>query len=196
MKIEDLCHLRGNIAPGAFKPGFSVLGFSVACTAVLLCVFVMFSWGGSSIFCYQTQILESMGATVERVRPVSITHKDHFVNVARRRALEAQAALKSCPAPHPTTLEMDGQSDPGSSRLNSTHRFKRTYDQNHSLHSFHSVDVPCVTINAWMFQYGTLNFWMIGSRSNISISQQLLSLLLSSWNWLSPPEVWSFNFHE
>lgn len=42
-KIEDLCHLRGNIAPGAFKPGFSVLGFSVACTAVLLCVFVMFS---------------------------------------------------------------------------------------------------------------------------------------------------------
>lgn len=33
-----------------------------------------------------------MGATVERVRPVSITHKDHFVNVARRRALEARAA--------------------------------------------------------------------------------------------------------
>ena len=87
-----------------------------------------------------------MGATVERVRPVSITHKDHFVNVARRRALEAQAALKSCPAPHPTTLEMDGQSDPGS-RLNSTHRFKRTYDQIHSLHSFNSVDSPCLTIN-------------------------------------------------
>ncbi|ERN17740.1 cysteine synthase 2 isoform X2 [Amborella trichopoda] len=35
------------------------------------------------------QILESLGATVERVRPVSITHKDHFVNVARRRASEA-----------------------------------------------------------------------------------------------------------
>lgn len=30
-----------------------------------------------------------MGATVERVRPVSITHRDHYVNVARRRALEA-----------------------------------------------------------------------------------------------------------
>ncbi|XP_024376683.1 cysteine synthase 2 [Physcomitrium patens] len=40
----------------------------------------------------KTQILESMGATVERVRPVSITHKNHFVNVARRRALEARAA--------------------------------------------------------------------------------------------------------
>lgn len=26
---------------------------------------------------------------VERVKPVSITHRDHYVNVARRRALEA-----------------------------------------------------------------------------------------------------------
>lgn len=30
-----------------------------------------------------------MGATVERVRPVSITHRDHYVNIAKRRALEA-----------------------------------------------------------------------------------------------------------
>lgn len=37
----------------------------------------------------QSQILEALGATVERVRPVSITHKDHFVNIARRRASEA-----------------------------------------------------------------------------------------------------------
>ena len=29
---------------------------------------------------------------MERVRPVSITHKDHFVNIARRRALEANVA--------------------------------------------------------------------------------------------------------
>ena len=29
------------------------------------------------------------GATVERVRPVSITHADHFVNVAKRRAEES-----------------------------------------------------------------------------------------------------------
>ncbi|KAG6520255.1 cysteine synthase 2-like [Zingiber officinale] len=35
------------------------------------------------------QIIEALGATVERVRPVSISHKDHYVNVARRRALEA-----------------------------------------------------------------------------------------------------------
>lgn len=34
-------------------------------------------------------MLEALGATVERVRPVSITHKDHYVNIARRRAEEA-----------------------------------------------------------------------------------------------------------
>lgn len=37
----------------------------------------------------QSQIIEALGATVERVRPVSITHREHFVNIARRRALEA-----------------------------------------------------------------------------------------------------------
>lgn len=37
----------------------------------------------------KSQILEALGATVERVRPVSITHKDHYVNIARRRASEA-----------------------------------------------------------------------------------------------------------
>ncbi|XP_050370141.1 cysteine synthase 2 [Argentina anserina] len=37
----------------------------------------------------KSQILEALGATVERVRPVSITHTDHFVNIARRRASEA-----------------------------------------------------------------------------------------------------------
>lgn len=37
----------------------------------------------------KSQILQALGATVERVRPVSITHRDHFVNIARRRASEA-----------------------------------------------------------------------------------------------------------
>ncbi|XP_071702768.1 cysteine synthase 2 [Rutidosis leptorrhynchoides] len=37
----------------------------------------------------KSQILEALRATVERVRPVSITHKDHYVNIARRRASEA-----------------------------------------------------------------------------------------------------------
>lgn len=44
----------------------------------------------------QSQILEALGATVERVRPVSITHKDHFVNIARRRALEANELSSKC----------------------------------------------------------------------------------------------------
>lgn len=44
---------------------------------------------------FQSKILEALGAKVERVRPVSITHKDHYVNIARRRAVEAnQVALK------------------------------------------------------------------------------------------------------
>ncbi|CAN1242443.1 Cysteine synthase 2 [Linum perenne] len=37
----------------------------------------------------KSQILEALGARVERVRPVSITHRDHYVNIARRRAVEA-----------------------------------------------------------------------------------------------------------
>ncbi|GAQ84936.1 Pyridoxal-5'-phosphate-dependent enzyme family protein [Klebsormidium nitens] len=37
----------------------------------------------------KSQMLEALGAEVARVRPVSITHPGHFVNVARRRALEA-----------------------------------------------------------------------------------------------------------
>lgn len=33
---------------------------------------------------------------MERVRPVSITHRDHFVNIARRRAYEAAELAKGC----------------------------------------------------------------------------------------------------
>lgn len=52
---------------------------------------VILEYMSQFIFQYvlQSQILESLGATVERVRPVSITHKEHFVNIARRRAQEA-----------------------------------------------------------------------------------------------------------
>ncbi len=32
----------------------------------------------------KAQLLRALGADVHRVRPVSITHPDHFVNVARR----------------------------------------------------------------------------------------------------------------
>lgn len=43
----------------------------------------------------KSQIIEALGATVERVRPVSITHRDHFVNIARRRADEANDLASS-----------------------------------------------------------------------------------------------------
>lgn len=42
----------------------------------------------------QAQILEALGAVVERVRPVSISHKDHFVNIARRRAQLAESSYR------------------------------------------------------------------------------------------------------
>lgn len=41
----------------------------------------------------KAQMLEALGAEVERLRPVSITHPDHFVNVARRRAVKEQNAI-------------------------------------------------------------------------------------------------------
>lgn len=34
--------------------------------------------------------VQALGAEVQRLRPVSITHPDHFVNVARRRAAAAE----------------------------------------------------------------------------------------------------------
>ena len=34
----------------------------------------------------KAELLRAYGATVERVRPVSISHRDHFVNIAKRRA--------------------------------------------------------------------------------------------------------------
>ncbi|KAE8125388.1 hypothetical protein FH972_020201 [Carpinus fangiana] len=53
----------------------------------------------------KSQILEALGATVERVRPVSITHTDHYVNIARRRALEANEVASK----HRKSDQMDGK---------------------------------------------------------------------------------------
>ena len=38
-------------------------------------------------------LLQALGAEVQRLRPVSITHPDHFVNVARRRAADQPNAI-------------------------------------------------------------------------------------------------------
>ncbi|KAF5479058.1 hypothetical protein F2P56_005563 [Juglans regia] len=54
----------------------------------------------------KSQILEALGASVERVRPVSITHRDHYVNIARRRALEANEVASN----NKKDDQMDGKS--------------------------------------------------------------------------------------
>nr|BAU71145.1 cysteine synthase A [Parachlorella kessleri] len=41
----------------------------------------------------KAQMLEALGATVQRLRPVSITHPEHFVNVARRTAATQPNAI-------------------------------------------------------------------------------------------------------
>ena len=41
----------------------------------------------------KSQLLSALGAKVERVRPVSITHPGHFVNVARKVRLPILAVL-------------------------------------------------------------------------------------------------------
>ncbi|KAJ4750386.1 Cysteine synthase [Rhynchospora pubera] len=62
----------------------------------------------------KSQILEALGAVVERVRPVSITHKDHFVNIAKRRAIEANKAKNDATVEVTGHVSHNGQSDEGS----------------------------------------------------------------------------------
>lgn len=46
----------------------------------------------------KSQLMSAYGATVQRLRPVSITHRDHFVNVVGLGDLP-HAARRSPPAP-------------------------------------------------------------------------------------------------
>lgn len=59
----------------------------------------------------QSQILEALGATVERVRPVSITHREHYVNIARRRALEANELASELQKTRQTTSHINQVKD-------------------------------------------------------------------------------------
>lgn len=70
---------------------------------------------------FQSQTLEALGATVERVRPVSITHRDHFVNIARRRAAEADEIARKCRKPDQEDGVIIGQ-------INGHHPHKRQLD--------------------------------------------------------------------
>jgi len=43
----------------------------------------------------KAELLQAYGASVERVRPVSISHRDHFVNIARRKAESTEGGFFS-----------------------------------------------------------------------------------------------------
>ena len=43
----------------------------------------------------KADLLQAYGASVERVRPVSISHRDHFVNIARRKAESTEGGFFS-----------------------------------------------------------------------------------------------------
>lgn len=53
---------------------------------------------------------------MERARPVSITHRDHFVNIARRRALEANIASAQR---EPNDIQTNGSAYVDTKTLNS-----------------------------------------------------------------------------
>jgi len=71
--------------PSILCLSINLIGLSLS--TLIPCILRHFVYSIATI--HQSQIIEALGATVERVRPVSITHKDHFVNIARRRASEA-----------------------------------------------------------------------------------------------------------
>eukprot|EP00891_Asterochloris_glomerata_P001915 jgi/Astpho2/1915/Aster-00433 len=80
------------IDAGDLKPGGLITEGTAGSTGVSLAV-VANSYGcrchiamPDDAALEKAQMLEALGATVQRVRPVSITHPDHFVNVARRAA--------------------------------------------------------------------------------------------------------------
>ncbi|XP_021771350.1 cysteine synthase 2-like [Chenopodium quinoa] len=107
------------LASGQLAPGGVVTEGSAGSTAISLAT-VAPAYGckchvviPDDVAIEKSQIIEALGATVERVRPVSITHRDHFVNVARRRASEAneQAAKygKNSETPNRTQEQTNGE---------------------------------------------------------------------------------------
>lgn len=87
------------IASGCLKAGGLVSEGTVGSTGISLAI-VAASVG---VRCFiampddaaieKSAMLEALGAEVRRVRPVAISHPDHFVNVARRRAASEEGAI-------------------------------------------------------------------------------------------------------
>ncbi|PSC75522.1 cysteine synthase 2 [Micractinium conductrix] len=84
------------VAEGRLRPGGLVTEGTVGSTGVSLAMCAA-AFGCRAFIAMpddaaieKAQMLEALGAEVQRLRPVSITHPDHFVNVARRRAAAAE----------------------------------------------------------------------------------------------------------
>ncbi|KAJ2437309.1 Cysteine synthase 2, partial [Coemansia sp. RSA 2424] len=89
LHVIEAAEATGQLTPGAciFEGTSGSTGISlamVACARGYACHIVM----PSDQAVEKSQLLERYGATVERVPPCSIVDPGHFVNVARRRAME------------------------------------------------------------------------------------------------------------
>ena len=89
--------LREALSSGRLRPGGVVTEGTAGSTGVSLAM-VARALGCEAHLAFpddaaaeKPALMASFGAATEPVRPVSITHREHFVNVARRRAEEAAA---------------------------------------------------------------------------------------------------------
>ncbi|KAI3433760.1 hypothetical protein D9Q98_003567 [Chlorella vulgaris] len=94
LEIVQEALAEGRLAPGGLVTEGTVgsTGVSLAmCAAAYGCRVFIAMPDDAAI--EKAQMLQALGAEVQRCRPVSITHPDHFVNVARRRAEEQPNAV-------------------------------------------------------------------------------------------------------
>ena len=89
--------IQDALASGALRPGGLITEGTVGSTRVSLALLAP-SYGCRAFIAMpddaaeeKSRILVALGAEVARVRPVGISHPDHFVHVARRRAAAACA---------------------------------------------------------------------------------------------------------
>ena len=89
--------IQDALASGALRPGGLITEGTVGSTGVSLAMLAP-SYGCRAFIAMpddaaeeKSRILVALGAEVARVRPVGISHPDHFVHVARRRAAAACA---------------------------------------------------------------------------------------------------------
>ena len=90
--------IEDSLESGALRTGGLITEGTVGSTGVSLAMLAP-SYGCRAFIAMpddaaeeKSMILQALGAEVARVRPVSISHPDHFVHVARRRAASATSA--------------------------------------------------------------------------------------------------------